>query len=133
MIKLRHLIQNLYVIDERLETMRKSLGNVKRTPVVCRQLYCVPFSCGSGSLTQIDDDVPDCAARAAHQLCFRVWFCLEMKPAKRTTLAVEGDIALGYRRIKTPCPEFILTKRPRKEATLILKQLQLNKVGPSEG
>ena len=64
---------------------------------------------------RVDDDVEDCAPCAPHELGFGRWRELEVHPAQRALLVVEGQVGLRDHGLKTVIDELLLTKRAGEE------------------
>jgi hypothetical protein len=81
---------------------------------------------------QVDNHIINRASGAPHQLGFLQRGRLEMHPAERALLFVEGDAALHEPRVKPMGVEFFLAKRPGKKTALVFHLLRVNNIGTSK-
>ena len=81
---------------------------------------------------QVDDDVEEGAAGAAHELGFRGRRKLEMHAAHGALVPILGDAGLGNERLHAALFEFLSAKAAGKEASLVLASFQLDDEGAFE-
>jgi hypothetical protein len=74
---------------------------------------------------QVDDDVVDCAARAANHLAFGGRRVLEMHPAHRSAPEVRRDVCLSYKRLQAMRREFSLTEGAREKSARVLAAIEI--------
>ena len=74
--------------------MSKSLGHVQRAAVVLAELDSNVLRVGRTFRTQVHYDVEDCATSRLYQFRLCGWRKLKMRAARRSFLAVEGNVGL---------------------------------------
>src|SRR6266851_2550087 len=93
-VELRHLIEDLGLILERLESMREALGNVKHVALLRREHDAEMLLKHWRAAPEVEDHVVDRTPRAANQLCLLVRGGLKMHSAKRSLFPVVRYTAL---------------------------------------
>ena len=101
--------------------MGEALGHVQRAAVVGAELDLDVLEEGRALRAQVDDDVDDRAARAAHELRLRGGRELEVHPAQRALVLVEGDVRLRDHGLETVLLELVLAERAREVAAVVLR------------
>src|SRR5580704_14781559 len=130
MIKFRHEVKDLGSVDQGLEAVSEAARNEHHALVVRGEFNRVPFQIGGRFRTNIDRNVINRSACTAHELGFFIWRRLEMQAAKRSTLFVEGYIALNYRRFQAERLKFTHAETACEKATFVGDGLNLDDIKP---
>ena len=106
--------------------MREALRHVERAVVVLAQFDGHVLQVGRAFRPQVDDDVEDRAPRGAHQLGFGRGRKLEVHPAQRALLVIEGDVGLCDHRLQPVLLELVLTEGAGEKPARILAALDVD-------
>src|SRR3990172_5456588 len=128
-VEFADLVAGLRSFRENLVSVREPLRHVERPVIVGIKFHRNMFQVSRALRTQVQDDVQDRAARAAHELRFRGGRELKMHPAKRASLFAKGDVGLGDYGLKAVFREFLLAERAREETPAVLPALHVNDEG----
>src|SRR6202021_3912468 len=82
-IALRHLVENLGVVLQRLEPMREIFRDVQHSSIFRGELHREILLERRRGWPQIDNDVINRSRSTPHQLCFREWGGLVMHSPER--------------------------------------------------
>src|SRR5205085_12083648 len=110
----------------RLEAVRETFGHVEHELVLFGQLDAKPLLEGGRIGAQINDDIVERAARAAHEFCLRVGRVLKVHAAQCAFAPVARDVALDNRRGKTLRRKLARRPSARKKTALVLESLRLD-------
>src|ERR1700719_859138 len=125
-IDIRHLVENLRRIFERLEPVGEILRNVKHAVISGGQFDAKPLFEGWRSDPKINKDIVDRTHGAAHNLHLAMRGSLIMHSPKRPALPVERDTAFHQMRIQSPRGKLLLRPTVRKEPAFILEFFQFD-------
>ena len=95
--------------------MGEPFRNVDRALVVLVEFDRYMIKIGRTFGTQVDDDVDDCAARAADELGFGRGRELEMHAAQRSLRDIVGDIGLRDHRLEPVGRKLVLAEAAGEE------------------
>ena len=125
-VELADLVARLGLVLQHLVAVREALGHVERAVVVGGELDGDVLEVGRALRAQVDDDVENRAARAAHELRFRRRRILEVHAAQRALASVERDVGLRDDRLEPVLGEFVLAERAREETAVVLAALEVD-------
>src|SRR5260370_11520833 len=131
-IELANLITGVCAIGKDLIPVRKAFRHIKRPLVLLIQFNGDVLKIGRAFRTQIDNDVKNCAARTAHQLCFGRRRVLKMHTAHSSFLDVRGQVRLRDSWLQSVRGEFILAESARKKSAGVLPAFKVDNKGSSE-
>ena len=94
--------------------------------VVGAQLDGDVLEIGRALGSEVDDDVDDRAARAAHELRLLSGGELEVHSSKRSLALVEGDVRLRDQGLKPVIGELVLAEGSREKAAVVLPPLEVD-------
>ena len=125
-VKLRHLIEDFSIVFESQKTMRASLRNIHRLPILCCQHHSEPISKSRRRRTEI---------QVRHRR-WRPWcsgptlspHAAQPESASREEFPshVKRNVALDQFRIEPVSFELIMAPGARKESTFVHVRLDLN-------
>src|SRR5437867_1369755 len=127
MVELRHLIENLAAVLERLVPVGQPLRNIDHAEIVARELEGQPVAEGGRSGPDVQGHVVDRPAGASDQLRLRVGRDLVVHSAKRSLLEVESDVALRDGRIEAAGLELAPGPGAREETALVHDPLGIDR------
>src|SRR2546426_5704116 len=99
-VELAHLVACLRPVLDDLVPVREPLGHIQTSVVVGRELNGDVVEVGGALGAQVHDDVEDGSPGAPHELGFGCRRKLEVHPAHRALLLVEGDVGLRAERLE---------------------------------
>lgn len=123
---LGHLIEDLGVVPQRLEPVRKPFRDEEHGAVLRGEFDGKILLERRGRRPQVDDDVINRSPGASYELRFRKRRNLEMHAAQRPFAFVERDVALFHMRIDAVRFEFLSAKRAGEKPALICVRLQFD-------
>ena len=124
--KLRHLVKDLAIVLQALETMGEAGGDIKLAVVLCGELESLPLAEGGGITAHIQDHVENFSGRASDELDFGLGRRLEMHATDRATQFCQGEVALRPARVQTQRDKLMLAKGAGEETPLVLAQFEFD-------
>ena len=114
-----HLIDDLGVVDERLEAVCNIWRKVQRAVILGCEFHHHMLAVGCRIGPNVDRDVHDRAPGAPNSLRFPIRGYLQMQAPQRPRLVVVRDVALHHVGIESVLSEFGGAERPREEAAIV--------------
>ncbi len=106
--------------------MGEAFGDIEGALVVPGELDGHVLQVGRAFGPQIDDDVEDGAAHAAHELRLRGRRILEMHAADGALAAIVGDVALSDDRLEAMRSELFLAEGASEVAATVLFSIEID-------
>src|SRR6266508_1338270 len=125
-VELTDLVARFGGVLEDLVTVGEALRHVDGPVIVGGQLDRHVPQVGRAVWAEVDDDVDDRPARAAHELRLGSGRVLEMHPAHRAPTDVEREVGLGDRHLEAVISELLLAKGTGKESPVVLASLEFD-------
>src|SRR5262249_22600999 len=121
-----HFVHYVRIVYEHLVSVGKSGRDINRSPFVVVKHNGDVVKIGRTFWSQIDDDVKECAAGAAHKLRLDGWRKLEMHATQRPCSRIRRDARLSDQRIEAEVPKLTLAKNAGKKAALVGPPLKVD-------
>lgn len=119
-VELRYLIEGLGCRFQCDVTMSEVFRDVQHAPVFGRQIDAEPPLVGGGFRSQVNDYIPDGAARAAYELDLGMGRLLIVETADGSDSVVKGRIALHDSGVEALLFKFVLTPGAGKKPPTVL-------------
>src|ERR1700704_4328309 len=128
-IKFADLIAGVRVIPKSLIPVGKTFRYIKRSLVLLVQFDRNVLKISGAFRPQVDNDIENCAAGAAHQLCLRGRRELKMHSPQGPFLDVERDIGLRNGWFQAVRCELLLAKGASEKPPRILPAFEIDEKG----